>query len=590
MEKIIDLIKKEFEKVFSELKLDKNYIDVKLSDRPDLCMYQSTSALKITRTLKKNPIDVAESIAKLLGKSKQIFDSVEVVKPGFINMNISYNFLSNYLTKMVVSKDLGFEQDKNPKKIIIDYGGANVAKALHVGHIRSAIIGESIKRMLSFAGHHCVGDVHLGDFGLQMGLIICELELMYPDLVYFNEYYINYYANDDRYKPTFTILDLEEIYPRASKRAKEDEEFREKARRVTKELQQGNIAYRDLWNYILEVSVKDLKKNYERLNVSFELWKGESDSLPYIEDMVRKMRESGIAYESDGALVIDVQESSDNTDIPPCMVLKSDSSYLYQTTDLATLVERAKLFDPDEVIYIVDKRQSLHFKQVFRAAKKANIVRNDTNLEFIGFGTMNGKDGKPYKTREGSVMRLETLIDQVESNVCKILEEHDNNLTESQFTEATKLVALSALKYGDLSNIISKDYIFDLERFISFEGNTGPYLLYTIVRIKSILEKVPEIKNYKIGEPTTDVQLELMVALSKFNYVVSNACSEKAPHRLCNYAYEIANIFNKFYHETNVIKEPDVRKKKNLISILMLTKRVLEQLIYLLGFDAPSKM
>lgn len=489
----------------------------------------------------------------------------------------------------------GCEKAENPKTIMIDYGGPNVAKPLHVGHLRSAIIGESIKRIGKFVGHKVIGDVHLGDWGLQMGLIITELKLRQPELVYFDENYEGEYPKE----APFTISELEEIYPTASKKSKEDEAYKEAAMQATYELQHGRKGYQALLSHILNVSVTDLKKNYENLNVSFELWKGESDAQPYIPAMVQKMKDDGFAYVSDGALVVDVKEDTDTKEIPPCMILKSDGASLYNTTDLATIVWREEDYDPDEIIYVVDKRQELHFVQVFRCARKTGLVKPETELKFLGFGTMNGKDGKPFKTRDGGVMRLEYLVSEIDNEMLKKITENQKSkenlgISEEEAKETAKTVALAAIKYGDLSNQASKDYIFDIDRFTSFEGNTGPYILYTIVRIKSILHKYHDLGKSAEGAVITSAHSEseknLMLEISKFNAVIDGAFADTAPHKICSYIYDLANAFNSFYHETKIMSEEDETVQKSYIRLLELTKSVLETSIDLLGFSAPERM
>ncbi len=484
---------------------------------------------------------------------------------------------------------LGCEECKEPKTIMIDYGGPNVAKPLHVGHLRSAIIGESVKRIGRFIGHTMIGDVHLGDWGLQMGLIITELKERKPELVCFQEGYEGEYPKE----PPFTIAELEEIYPTASAKSKEDDAFKEAAMQATYELQHGRKGYQALLSHILDVSVSDLKRNYENLNVSFELWKGESDAQPYIPDMVQKMRDGGFAYISEGALVVDVKEDADTKEIPPCMILKSDGASLYNTTDLATIVWRMQDYRPDEIIYVVDKRQELYFTQVFRCARKTGLVRPETELKFLGFGTMNGKDGKPFKTREGGVMRLEYLVNEINEEMYKKISDN-HTVDEEEGRKTAKTVALSAIKYGDLSNQAAKDYIFDVERFTSFEGNTGPYILYTIVRIKSILKKYQEQKTLpesaQILAAHSESEKALMLEISKFNAMMEAAFADTAPHKVCAYIYDLANAFNHFYHETKILAEPDEMVQAGYICLLELTKRVLETCIDVLGFEAPEKM
>lgn len=490
---------------------------------------------------------------------------------------------------MQADADLSVEKAESPKTIIIDYGGPNVAKPLHVGHLRSAIIGESLKRMGRFLGHKVIGDVHLGDWGLQMGLIITELKKRSPELVYFDASYEGEYPAE----APFTVSELEEIYPTASGKSKEDEDYRNEALEATLELQQGRRGYRALWRHIMEVSVADLKKNYEKLHVDFDLWKGEADADPYIPDMVAYLKDNGYAYLDQGALVVDVKEESDAKEIPPCMILKSDGASLYNTTDLATIVQRMEDYHPDEMIYVVDKRQELHFIQVFRCAKKAKLTEENTGLAFVGFGTMNGKDGKPFKTREGGVMRLETLIKDInEEMFTKIVE--NRSVKDKDAKETAEIVGLSAIKYGDLSNQATKDYIFDIDRFTSFEGNTGPYILYTIVRIKSILNRFAEeggnLEAGTILDPVNDSQKNLMLQLTGFGATVENAFEEKAPHKICAYIYEVSNAFNSFYHETKILSEENEAQKASFIQLLKLTKKVLETCIDLLGFSAPDRM
>lgn len=518
-----------------------------------------------------------------------MFSDVEACPPGFLNMKLEEDFLASYANDMLSDERLGMDKIENPKTVLIDYGGPNVAKPLHVGHLRSAIIGESIKRIGKFVGDEVIGDVHLGDWGLQMGLIITELRLRKPDLVYFDADYTGEYPSE----APFTIGELEEIYPTASGKSKEDASYKEEAMAATYELQHGNKGYQALLRHILNVSVTDLKKNYENLNVSFELWKGESDAQPYIPDMVEHMKADGHAYISEGALVVDVKEETDTKEIPPCMILKSDGASLYNTTDLATLVWRMEDYHPDKVIYVVDKRQELYFTQVFRCARKTGIVPKSTKLEFVGFGTMNGKDGKPFKTREGGVMRLETLVSEINEKMYQKIIENDT-MPEEEAKKTAEMVALSAIKYGDLSNQASKDYIFDVERFTSFEGNTGPYILYTIVRMKSILNKYEaqkkQIPDAKILPAASESEKSLMLELAKFNSSVRGAYEDSAPHKICAYIYDLANAFNHFYHETRIMAEEDEVKQAGYIRLLQLTKKSLEICIDLLGFEAPDRM
>ena len=561
---------------------------VTVSNRPDLCEYQCNGAMAAAKAYRKAPIMIANDVVEKL-QDKSIFESAQAVNPGFINLKVNRNFLASYLNEMARDENLSVEKTETPKTIVIDYGGPNVAKPLHVGHLRSAIIGESIKRMGRFLGHKVIGDVHLGDWGLQMGLIITELSKRQPDLVYFAEDYQGEYPEE----APFMVSELEEIYPTASKKSKEDEAYKNEALEATLELQKGRRGYRALWDQIMKVSVADLKKNYEKLSVDFDLWKGESDADPYIPGLVDYLKEKGYAYMDQGALVVDVKEESDTKEIPPCMILKSDGASLYTTTDLATIVQREEDFHPDEIIYVVDKRQELHFVQVFRCAKKTHLVPEKTELSFVGFGTMNGKDGKPFKTREGGVMRLERLISEINEEMYKKIVEN-RSVKGDDAHKTAQMVGLSAIKYGDLSNQASKDYVFDVDRFTSFEGNTGPYILYTIVRIKSILNRYKEEggspEEGEILGAANDSEKALMMALSKLNAVIQPAFQEKAPHKICSYIYELANAFNSFYHETKILGEENEDQKTSWIQVLILTRKVLETCIGLLGFEAPDRM
>ena len=487
---------------------------------------------------------------------------------------------------------------ENDKTVVIDYGGPNVAKPLHVGHLRPAIIGESVKRIHKFFENKTIGDVHLGDWGLQMGLVIEELEERHPDWDYFNPDFEGEYPKE----ALFTVADLEEIYPAASAKTKVGEnateeeiakanEYKEKARLYTAYLQEKRKGYYDLWKKIVEISVNDLKENYKKLDVDFDLWLGESDSQIYVNPMVEKMKELGIIYESDGAMVVDVEEPEDTTKINPCMVLKTGGVSCYQTTDLATIMQREKDFKPNAIIYVVDKRQELHFVQVFRCARKAQIINKDADLIFLGFGTMNGKDGKPFKTRNGGVMRLENLIKEVNGKVYEKMNE-SKDLSEEEKQKISKIVGLAALKYADLSNQISKDYIFDIDKFTSFDGKTGPYILYTLVRIKSILNKFyenNEVKENKILEPVEDIEKQILLTISKYNQTLRESYIENAPSKISSYLYDIANTFNSYYQRVKILQGESDRLDSN-ITLLNLMKNVFENGIYLLGFDAPERM
>ena len=590
MKKILDLISDEMKDAFEQAGYARDLGKVTLSNRPDLCEYQCNGAMAGAKQYKKAPIMIANDVAAKLSDSK-VFERAEAVAPGFLNLTLKDAFVGEYISNMRADEKYGLEEVKNPAKIVIDYGGPNVAKPLHVGHLRPATIGESIKRIARYMGHEVVGDIHLGDWGQPMGLIMNELKVRKPELVYFDEDYAGEYPAE----PPFTIAELEEIYPFASRRSKEDEAYKADAMACTYKLQSGVRGYRALWNHIIAVSVADLKKNYEKLNVDFDLWNGESAVHDLIPQMVDAMKAGGYAYVSEGALVVDVKEDTDTKEVPPCMILKSDGAALYNTTDLATIMMRMETEKPDRIVYVVDKRQELYFEQVFRCARKTKLVQDDTELRFLGFGTMNGRDGKPFKTREGGVMRLESLIGEINDEMfCKIKESRET--TDEEAAATAQVVGLAALKYGDLSNQASKDYIFDIDRFTSSEGDTGPYILYTIVRIKSILAKYSEnggdvaAVRSGIKAPVNDSEKQLMMALAKFNASVEAACEEYAPHRICAYIYDLANAFNHFYHETKILAEEDGSRKAGWIALLVLARDVLETSIDLLGFSAPERM
>ncbi len=588
MRKLVDLLTFELENAFEKAGYDKQYAKVTLSNRPDLCEYQCNGAMAAVKVYRKAPIMIANDVVAAL-EGCACIEKVEAVNPGFINITLDAAFVAEYLKNMNAEDKLGVSEPDKVKTIVVDYGGANVAKALHVGHLRPAIIGESVKRIGRYVGHQVIGDVHLGDWGSQMGLVMMELKRRQPELPYFDETFEGEYPKES----PFTIEELGEIYPTASAYAKENEAFKEEALQATYLLQNGHRGYTTLWRHIMNVSLPDLKKNYSALNVEFDLWKGEADAKPYIADMVQYLKDEGYAREDQGALVVDVKEATDTKEVPPCMILKSDGAALYATTDLATLVEREKLYQPDQVIYVTDKRQEMHFEQVFRCAKKTGIVRQETELKHIGFGTMNGKDGKPFKTRDGGVMRLEELVGDINDKMYgKIIE--NRAIDEAEARETAKKVGLAALKYGDLSNQAAKDYVFDIDRFISFEGNTGPYILYTIVRIKSILAKYAEsgktVDACELQKAESASAKALMLEVAKFNSVMENAYEELAPHKVCAYIYDLSNAFNRFYHETKILSEENEERKAGYIALLSITKRVLETCIDVLGFEAPERM
>ena len=583
MEKILDIISSKMQQAFQDAGFEASYGRVTVSNRPDLCEYQCNGALAAAKQYKCAPIQIANAVAEKLPADD--FSMIDAVMPGFINLKLSDSFLQSYLEQMRTAEDFGVEKQGTGKTVVVDYGGPNVAKPLHIGHLRSAIIGESMKRLYKFFGYNTIGDIHLGDWGLQMGLIIAELHNRQPELCYFDENYTGEYPAE----APFTLAELEEIYPAASAKKKDDEAFAEKAHTATFELQNGRPGYRALWQHIMRLSLADMRRIYDNLDVHFESWLGESDADPYIPAMVQDLKDRGLAVQSEGAWVIPVAEETDKKEVPPCILVKSDGSAIYATTDLATMVQRMQDFKPDKIFYITDKRQSLHFEQVFRAAKKSGIVPENVELEHLGFGTMNGADGKPFKTREGGVMRLERLIGEMTDFVrAKVVE--NKIVAESEVEDTTRKIAMAALKYGDLSNQPTKDYVFDMDRFAAFEGNTGPYILYTIVRIKSILAKYGAWENLSIQPAANGYAKELMLAITTLAPNLENALSSASPNLICAYIYELAGCVNKFYHETRILSEEDADLKAGYIALIALAKGVLERCIELLGFCAPEKM
>ena len=582
---VIETLNEIFMNSFEQAGFDRELGRVTVSNRPDLCQFQVNGAMGGAKLYRKAPLMIANEVLANI-KENNIIKDVNVVAPGFININVKDEFLQNYLNGMLTSPKCGFENKEDIKTVVIDYGGPNVAKPLHVGHLRSAVIGEALKRLNRFYGNNVIGDAHLGDWGLQMGLIIHELKQRQPNLCYFDENYEGQYPDT----APFTLKDLEEIYPTASKKSKEDEVYLEDARNTTQELQSGRIGYRALWHHIMNISLQDLKRNYGRLDVDFDYWYGESDADQYIPAMVEKMKKDGHAYISDGALIVDVKKETDTAPIPPCIILKSNGSAIYETTDLATLVQRRQDFNPDRVIYVVDKRQDLHFERVFRCAFKTGIVDEKTTLSFVGFGTVNGSDGKPFKTRSGGTMKLSELLDTVES---KVSIKDSDKMSQEELKELSQIIALSAIKYGDLQNPCESNYIFDIDKFASFEGNTGPYILYTMVRIKSILSKL-NLNPFEGTNPfssfTCDAERDLALSLIKFSHILTETVKKDAPSILCQYIYEVSNKFNAFYHNKKILAETNETILHSLVSLITLTLNVLDTSINLLGFKAPEKM
>lgn len=560
---------------------------VTVSDREDLCQFQCNGAFDGAKLYKKPPFKIAgEVVEALLGDER--FSKAEVAAPGFINLTLTNDFMAKILSDISEDKNLSIPQSGNGETIVVDYGGPNVAKPLHIGHLRSAIIGESIKRLAKSAGYNAIGDIHLGDWGLQIGLVITELSKRNPEEKCFSE---EFNPETDKVLPLTADI-LNEIYPFASKKSKEDEEYKKEAQKATLDLQNGKKGYIALWKEIMRVSIADLKKNYDRLNVNFEYWYGESDADKYVEELVSLLTEKKLLRESEGAMIVDLEEETDKAPIAPIIIKKSDNSNLYSTTDLATLIQREKDFSPSKVWYVVDTRQELHFTQVFRCAKKAEITKAET--EFLGFGTMNGQDGKPYKTREGGVMKLEDLLLTAQNAAKDKLNSSTylEKISEKEKNEIAEKVGIAAVKFGDLLNHRSKNYIFDLDKFLAFEGKTGTYILYTVTRINSILKKSDVNYDSKIGEITlfSDSERDLALKIILSGEMFSIALREKAPNYVCDSVYQIASAFSRFYHDNKIIDEKDEQKKKSWLSLCLLTRKIILKHLDILAIDTVENM
>lgn len=563
---------------------------IKLSDRPDLSQFQCNEAFEIAKATRQNPRVVAEKIAAEL-RQNPVFKDVSVAGPGFINISLSDTFLANYIQEMSIDPKMGIRADK-PKKILIDYGGANVAKPLHVGHLRSAIIGEGLKRLAKELGHDVIGDVHLGDWGRPLGIVISEIKRRNPELVYFDENYTGEYPSES----PVTMDDLNEIYPTASAAAKEDEERMREAREATAILQNedrpGHRGYYALWQHIINESIKDLKQSYDKLGVNFELWRGESDCIKSIPEMMDIFAKKNLLRQSNGATVMDVDEPTDSSPVPPLILKTQSDSVGYQTTELATIYERVKEFEPDEIWYVVDGRQEMHFKQVFRGSYKSGIVPEDMKLRFIGFGTMNGKDGKPFKTRDGGVMKLSDLLELVQKSSEKRLEESGVQFSEEEKKDSAYKIADATIKYADALSNRETDYIFDIDKFVETQGKTGPHILYSAVRINSLLKKALEqgIEPGKIQEPSKNEERMLMLTISRLPDIVDMAFENKSLTEIANYLYELNSAYNSFYNTTKVIGEQDKDKQKSWIQLSSMVGKINKKLLDTMAIEEPERM
>ena len=568
--------------VLEKNNLSEDNIVLSVSSKPEFGQFQYNGAMGMAKRAGKNPREVAEQIVAGLNEYN-IFENINIAGPGFINISYTTEYLKEFLTE--ISKDMTENVKKYPsKKVFFDYGGANVAKALHVGHLRTANIGEALKRLTKLVGNEVMSDVHLGDIGRQSGMVIYQLREEHPDWVFFDKEYKGEYPTEI----PITNEDLERIYPLASTKAKEDDSIMEEVRRITAELDNGYEPYVKLWNMIREISVENIKKTYTALNTEFDLWEGETDSYPYIEEMLDILRNAGCLVESEGALICDVKEDTDKGEMPPLVVIKTDGTTLYATRELATILSRMKRFNPDEMIYIVDFRQGMYFEQVFRTAKKSGLVDKDFDFKFIGVGTMNGKDGKPFKTRDGGVMKLESLLNEIKEETSKYVKDNDQMSAEEQKDVSDK-VAVAALKYADLIPNVEKDYIFDLDKFCSLEGKTGPYILYSAVRMKSLLAKAGET-NFVMHDIYSQTEKELITKVLEMPIRIDKAYRNKTLSEITEYIYELDSLFNKFYGENRILTEEDEAKKQTWLFLTDIVYKVNKLLLDVLAISIPDRM
>ena len=580
---IIKDLEKDIKKIVKEAGYDVDKLSMEPSNRRDLGEYQLNDAMQLAKAYHENPRVIAEKIVKELSKDKR-FENINIAGPGFINFSLQLEYCYEILNKM--QKDLFSNIDKREnKKVILDYGGANVAKSLHVGHLRSANIGEALKRLANTMGYEAIGDAHLGDYGRPLGLVINEIKRQYPILPYFDENYNGSYENLDL---PITNEDLEKIYPIASQKAKEDEKYLEESRTITAKIQQKEKGYYDLWKKIVEISKEDIKNTYSKLNVNFEIWNGESDEMEYFDELYKICQERNILQQSEGAQIIDISKEDDKSPIPPLLFIKSNNSVSYETTDLATILERIKNYNPDEIWYIVDARQELHFEQVFRASKKIGIIDDKTKLEYIGFGTMNGQDGKPFKTRDGGVMTLKKLIDLVKVETKKKIT--NESIKEEEKESISNDVAIATIKYADLLPFRNTDYVFEIDKFSDLEGKTGPYLLYSTIRMRSLINKA-NINNLKpvsklIGEKEKDIILTLL----NLPFILDKALDTKSLNEIAEYLFKLTSAYNKFYAENRILTEKDEQLRDSWITLTEIVYRLNCLLLDILGITIPNKM
>ena len=568
---VFDDIKYHLSNIFKKLEYDSSIITITVSNRPELCDFQCNCAFSLSKILKTSPLTVAENICKNASNENFVFSACA---PGFINISLTDKYLTQIFEKLYNSEDILCDKEQHKKTIVLDYGGPNVAKPLHVGHLRSAILGETLKRLAKFAGNEVIADVHLGDWGLQMGLTIAGL---------MEKFNLEYFFSNRGEKPHISMNDLNEIYPKASLRAKEDEEFKKKAQEITTKLQHYEKGYYSVWQEIRNISVKAILEEYEKLNVEFDLLNGESDSQSYVPKVFEILNNKKLIKQSEGAEIVEVANENENKPMPPVIVRSSAGAGLYATTDIATILERKEKFNPDEIWYVTDDRQSMHFEQVFRVCKKAGIS-GETTLCHLPFGTINGKDGKPFKTREGGVMRLSDLIDMVTNASNEKLKENSG----AEDLELARKIGISALKFGDMINFRGKDYVLDLDKFCSFDGKTGPYLLYSLVRINSILNKAGKFEeNFTLN---SKISKEIVLNIIKLANDIYSSYKEKAPNIMCQSAYNLASSFSTLYANENILQEKDISKRNALLTLLKLVSNSLKIVCELLALEVPNKM
>ena len=580
---ILKELELDIKKILKQAGYEVERLAMEESNRKDLGEYQLNDAMQLAKTYHDNPRNIAERIKGELEKDSR-FTNLNIAGPGFINFSLSNEYIVEILNRM--NQDIFNNIDKKaPKKIVIDYGGANVAKALHVGHLRSANIGEALKRLANLLGCKAIGDAHLGDFGRPLGLVIKEIKEEYPDLAYFDP---NYEGDYSEIELPITNEDLERIYPLASNKSKEDEAYLEDARNITMKFQSKEKGYYELWKKIVDISKKDIKKIYDSLNTNFEIWNGESDEMEFFAELYKTYEEKGLITESEGAKVIDVSKEDDNAPMPPLMMVKTNGTMSYDSTDLAAILERKVNFNPDEIWYVVDGRQSLHFEQVFRAARKAKLVDDNVELIHIGFGTMNGKDGKPFKTRDGGVMSLENLIELVNIETYKRI--NNESLSEEEKQEISKVVGMAALKYADLLPFRGTDYIFETEKFADLEGKTGPYLLYSTIRMKSLLKKANAKEKNTIIKLKGQVEKDIALTLLNLPTILNKSYETKSLNDIAEYLFKLTSLYNKFYQDNRVLAEEDKDLKLSWLALTELVYKVNTLLLDTLGIIVPDKM